>query len=77
MIKRLYIIQIVFLVLAWLFTRTLLMRALHAPDSFLNQTFICDDTDQNCEIKYFNDKYIFVEKEENKIEVLEFEEFFR
>ena len=54
-----------------------IQRIFISPTNFINQEAICNNTNnEDCNIKYFNDKYIFVEKNNSKIEVIKFENFF-
>ncbi len=47
------------------------------PDHFINQDYICKkSTGNNCKITYFNDKYIFIERDNKKIEIVKFDRFF-
>lgn len=49
------------------------------PDHFLNKEYICKQvvSDSSCKILYFNDKYIFIEKTKDQIEIVKFDSFFK
>lgn len=53
-----------------------LYKTIIIPQNFINQTYICPSQSTNCTIRYFNDKYIFIERSEGQIEILPFESFF-
>jgi hypothetical protein len=58
-------------------TFTQINKLLLLPSHFKNLEYICNDWDSyDCNIRYFNDKYIFIESEE-KTEILEFSAFFQ
>jgi hypothetical protein len=76
-IKFLYIFDLIFLIIAWFFIWAIIIRALVTPIGFTNQDNICEIISEDCNVKYFNDKYIFVERWEDSIEVLQFNKFFK
>jgi len=53
-------------------------KILISPSHFINKKYICDELlDNKCRIRYFNDKYIFIEKDNKKIEIIKFDNFFK
>lgn len=47
------------------------------PNHFYNIKYICKDLPiDKCKVRYFNDKYIFIERENKNIEILKFDSFF-
>lgn len=78
-IQNILLFPTIFIIIyLWIWLMKNINDNLLIPDSFLNKEFICNyTTENNCKIRYFNDKYIFVERENDKIEVLKFDNFFR
>ena len=47
------------------------------PEDFKNLSYICwNEAEETCKVLFFNDKYIFVKRGIDKIEILKFEDFF-
>lgn len=72
--KGLKIIMFIFILILSL---KIFNSVLSIPTHFINQDNICSTTiDKHCKIRYFNDKYIFVEDSSGKIEIQKFDNFF-
>lgn len=66
------------LILLWIIVLNILHSELSIPWHFTNQNNICiEKVSEDCKIRYFNDKYIFIERQENKIEIIKFDKFFK
>ena len=60
----------------WLVKSHYVYKILISPNSFMNKDYICNTLDDSCNIRYFNDKYIFLEKND-RIEIIKFDNFFK
>ncbi len=78
--KKIVKIILFILLLIWIFYifNRSIRKTFISPDNFINQNYICKNLAKNkCNIRYFNDKYIFIERENNKIEIIKFDTFFQ
>ncbi len=69
------ILTVIVIVLIIFFVGELFIKL---PKNFINKEYVCKDR-KKCEIKYFNDKYIFIKfgsDDNRKVEMLKFDSFF-